>query len=128
MAARKPWTPQEEEQFAKLCSIFCTKKEICSIMGIPDHRTLDKRISESFPDMPTWNEAFDYFSGQGKASLRRRQFELAMQGDRTMLIFLGKNYLGQSDQGAVQEEQPRLKNTKMAAFTSSAKFAKAVNG
>lgn len=104
----KTWTPEEAEQFKKLCGIFCTKKEICSIMGISDHRTLDSRIKESFPETPTWEEAFDLFSGHGRASLRRKQFELAMNGDKTMLIFLGKNYLAQSDNG-LRDEQPKPK-------------------
>jgi hypothetical protein len=34
---------------------------------------------------------------QLKQSLRRRQIEVAMSGNPTMLIFLGKNLLGQSD-------------------------------
>lgn len=33
-----------------------------------------------------------------KQSLRRKQLEVAMSGNPTMLIFLGKNLLGQSDQ------------------------------
>lgn len=123
-----PWTEVEVEQFKKLCGIFCTKKEVCSIMGIPDHRTLDARIAEAFPESPTWEEAFDRFSGTGRASLRRKQFELAMNGDKTMLIFLGKNYLGQSDYAQPQESEIKKPRAKMAAFTSSAKFAKAVNG
>jgi hypothetical protein len=32
-----------------------------------------------------------------KASLRRKQFELAQAGNVTMLIWLGKNLLGQKD-------------------------------
>ena len=31
------------------------------------------------------------------SSLRRKQFEMAMKGDRTMLVWLGKNLLGQKD-------------------------------
>lgn len=34
---------------------------------------------------------------KGNASLRAKQYELAMSGDRTMLIWQGKNRLGQSD-------------------------------
>lgn len=34
---------------------------------------------------------------QRNASLRRKQFEMAMAGSIPMLIFLGKNYLKQSD-------------------------------
>lgn len=34
----------------------------------------------------------------GKASLRGKQFAVAMTGNPTMLIWLGKNMLGQKDQ------------------------------
>ena len=123
---RKTWTESDIEQFVKLCGIMCTKSEVCSVMGI-DPKTLDKLIAENFESTPTWSEAFELYSATGKASLRRAQFQLALDGDKTMLIFLGKNYLGQSDQGARSEEQQKPQK-KMAAFTSSAKFAKAVNG
>lgn len=122
----KIWTPEESEQFKKLCGIFCTKKEICSIMGIPDHRTLDNRIKETFPDTPTWGEAFEHYSGAGRASLRRRQFEAAMDGSVPMLIFLGKNYLGQSDAGAKVEE-PRQTASKLSVMVNASKFSKAAN-
>lgn len=121
------WTDRDVDQFEKLCGIFCTKKEVCSIMGIADHRTLDRLIAKHLPDTPTWDEAFALYSGTGRASLRRRQFEAAMDGSVPMLIFLGKNYLGQSDQGARQEE-PKEKGGKLAVMVNGSKFAKAVNG
>ena len=34
---------------------------------------------------------------KGKISLRRQQMKLVEQGSSSMAIFLGKNYLGQSD-------------------------------
>lgn len=123
---RKTWTAKEREKFEKLCGIFCTKEEVCAILEL-DPKTLDKLIADDYPDSPTWKEAFDKFSAVGRVSLRRKQYETAIGGDRTMQIFLGKNYLGQSDQGAKPVEQTKPQK-KMAAFTSSAKFAKAING
>lgn len=120
------WTAYEVEQFQKLCGIFCTKAEICSIMGIADHRTLDRLIADNMPETPTWGEAFERYSGTGRASLRRRQFEAAMDGNTTMLIFLGKNYLGQSDMGAKAEE-PKADNGRLAVMINGSKFAKAAN-
>jgi hypothetical protein len=38
---------------------------------------------------------------QRNSSLRRKQFEVAMKGDRTMLIWLGKQYLEQRDKHEV---------------------------
>jgi len=123
----KTWTARDVDQFEKLCAIFCTKKEVCAIMGIADHRTLDRLIAKHLPDTPTWDEAFALYSGTGRASLRRRQFEAAMDGSVPMLIFLGKNYLGQSDQGARQEE-PKKDGSKLAVMINASKFAKAANG
>ena len=37
-----------------------------------------------------------------KSNLRRRQYQLAMEGNPAMLIFLGKNDLGQSDKHEVE--------------------------
>ena len=39
-----------------------------------------------------------------KASLKRKQFEVAMKGHVTMLIWLGKQYLGQSDKQETKHE------------------------
>ena len=111
---KRVWTDAEAEQFKTLCGIFCTKKEVCAVMGISDHRTLDTRIADAFPNTPTWEEAFELYSGKGRASLRRKQYELALNGDRTMLIFLGKNYLSQSDnglRGEQEQEKPRAEVT-----------------
>ena len=35
--------------------------------------------------------------GMGKSSLRRAQFKYALRGSHSLLIFLGKNLLGQKD-------------------------------
>lgn len=46
---------------------------------------------------PGVRDVFEDGKANGRISLRRKQFELAMKGDRTMLVWLGKNMLGQSD-------------------------------
>ena len=47
---------------------------------------------------PEYQELVDQQRNLGKAALRRMQFKKAMvDEDKTMLIFLGKQYLGQSD-------------------------------
>ena len=49
---------------------------------------------------------FTAYSQQKRASgdelLRMKQFDMAMKGDTTMAIFLGKNRLGQSDKQAIE--------------------------
>jgi len=43
-----------------------------------------------------------------KQRLRKKQLEVAMNGDRTLLIWLGKNMLGQSDQPVAEESNQVL--------------------
>ena len=45
---------------------------------------------------------------QGKKSLRQAQMEKALAGDVRMLIFLGKQYLGQTDSGDQGEDNAPL--------------------
>jgi AraC-like DNA-binding protein len=72
---------------AKLASVGCTVGEIASVLGC-NRSTLQRRFAAAI------EKGFE----EGNASLRKKQFELAMTGDRTMLVWLGKQRLGQSDQ------------------------------
>jgi hypothetical protein len=81
------------EQVQKLAAIGCTDKEIAEIVGC-SHDTLTRR----FKDMLIAGRA------TGKASLRRKQWEVALSGNVTMLIWLGKQQLGQTDKQEVKSE------------------------
>ena len=52
--------------------------------------------------------SFSEYSAQkkseGKEILRAKQFELAMSGDKTMCIWLGKQYLGQKDKSEIDSD------------------------
>lgn len=79
----------------KLCHIQCTIEEIAGFLEM-DKKTLQARCQEehnlTFAD---WAE--EHY-GKGKASLRRAQWDKAINGkDKGMMIFLGKNILGQQD-------------------------------
>lgn len=76
----------DEALLEKLASIQCTNDEICSILKI-DERTLQRRYSHLI------KQGRD----QGKMSLRRLQWEAAKKGNTAILIWLGKQYLGQKD-------------------------------
>lgn len=105
---KKTWNEEDIKLFKTMCQVFCTEQEICSVMGLND-KTLVRLINENLYEDITgkkqakdcepvgFADAFDKYSAQGKSSLRRQQFKLANAGDRTMLIWLGKQYLGQSD-------------------------------
>ena len=47
-----------------------------------------------------------YLDCQGKIELRKKQWEIAMDGNVKMLIWLGKQYLGQSESPEVKWENP----------------------
>lgn len=89
----------------KLCAIQCTGEEIASVLNI-DYDTLNRRIKQD-TDM-SFTEYFIKKAGNGKASLRRRQFELAANGNVTMLVWLGKQYLGQSDKSDIMIDEDRV--------------------
>ena len=46
---------------------------------------------------PRLDQAYQKGLARMRRSLRAKQYEIAMAGDRTMLIWLGKNELGQTD-------------------------------
>lgn len=114
----KTWDDADVRQFKQLCAIFCTMAEICQVMDV-DPKTLRKLIRQNLADdiprenmrrAPTFEEAWNYYSAQGRASIRRKQFELAMEGDRTMLIWLGKQHLKQVDNPAKRDATPSTRN------------------
>ena len=71
-----------------LARVFCTQQEIATILGV-GLRTL--QYDEEF--MRVYKEAHE----NAKSSLRRFQFKSAQEGNVTMQIWLGKQYLGQQD-------------------------------
>lgn len=78
----------------KLAGIHCTHEEIASFLEISVdtlHRAAKRDLELSFA------EYYEEKKRLGAISLRRKQYELAMSGDRTLLIWLGKQLLKQSD-------------------------------
>ena len=93
----KTGRPKIEIDFAevdKLCQIQCTGEEIASFFEI-SYDTLERRCKEQFK--VSFAEYIKEKSSKGKSSLRRLQWKAAMNGNVTMLIWLGKQYLGQAD-------------------------------
>ena len=87
---------------AKLAGIMCTDEEIAAMMS-------DQYVSVSVDTLTnenngaTFAECKEKGQAQGKASLRRNQFKLA-ENNASMAIFLGKNWLGQTDKQEVKTE------------------------
>lgn len=81
--------------------IQCTGEECASVLNI-DYDTLNARIKEKYGY--GFSDYFRKKSGKGKASLRRRQFEMA-KNNPTMAIWLGKNMLGQVDTPLIDQSK-----------------------
>lgn len=88
---RKP-ADIDGEQVRKLAAMGCTYREIGAWFGV-DEKTIRNRFSAEK----------EQGEENGKLSLRRRQWKRAMEGSDTMLIHLGKQYLGQSDKAEVKQ-------------------------
>lgn len=82
------------ENIKKLCRLHCTAEEIAGYFEISID-TLARTIQDfGYNNFP---EFFSRFSSGGKISLRRKQYEVAMQGNTTMLSKLGDAWLGQNE-------------------------------
>lgn len=82
-----------KKQIEELARILCTDVEIASIMGV----SVD--TLQSNDNINTFAECKEKGREKGKASIRRKQYELAMNGSGHygMLVWLGKQYLGQRE-------------------------------
>lgn len=89
----RPRIKIDEEDFKKLCELQCTLAEIASFFncsGDTIERWCKRELKVGFA------EAFKNYSAGGKISLRRWQFRMA-ETNCTMAIWLGKQWLGQTD-------------------------------
>lgn len=92
---RKPEPPKigrppldiDPAQVEQLAMIDCSYAEMAAVLGC-DASTLTRRFAQV---IEKGREA-------GKSSLKRAQFKAAINGNPTMLIWLGKQRLGQADQ------------------------------
>lgn len=100
----------------KLCALQATGEEIASFFDM-DYDTLNA-ICKREKDC-SFSEYFAQKRGQGKISLRRAQFQNALNGNATMQIWLGKTWLGQQD-------SMQIDNTSSDGSMSQAAMSKAV--
>ena len=99
-----PGRPQAEIDLAKLEAlgeIQCTLDEASAVLGV-GHATLERRLASD----PAVAGAYERGKAKGRASLRRLQYQGAVAGNPTMLIWLGKQLLGQRDTLDVRADEP----------------------
>ena len=79
-------------QITALAQIQCTDYELALVIGVSE-RTIERRKKSD----EKFLEAYEKGRAEGRTSLRKWQFEAAKNRNITMLIWLGKQYLGQTD-------------------------------
>lgn len=98
--AGRPKTQIDWDEFDKLCQLQCTQKEIASWFNCTDDTIQNRCKAEKGVD---FSEYYAQKAEGGKISLRRIQFQLAHK-NVAMAIWLGKQWLGQSEKQHVVNE------------------------
>lgn len=122
----RPRKEIDKKAFVDLVGLGCTQDEICWYFRDESGKNLSedtltrwckREFGQTFAEYAKKNRLAPL-----KIQLRKNQFELAKKS-ATMAIFLGKNYLGQTDNYVVKDEGNNEKfNALMDAIT------KATNG
>jgi hypothetical protein len=84
----------KSEVFEALCRAQCTLGEIAEYMGMSED-SIESKCFDAYGK--GFSDIFKQKRRGGYASLRRRQYEVALKGNPAMLIWLGKQWLKQSD-------------------------------
>jgi len=112
----RPPKPIDWEQFDKLCKIQCSLREIAAWFECSED-TIERRCESeknmSFADYANEKRAL------GKVTLKRRQYEVAMEGNIPMLIWLGKNWLEQYDKQDIEIKETITIQTKLEAIRNT---------
>jgi hypothetical protein len=100
----RPETQIDWEILDKLCQLQCTQKEIAYFFDCTDDTIQNLCIKHK-------NKGFSEYYAQkavvGKIAVRRKQLQIAETGNTTMLIWLGQNWLGQSNRETVTNDSEK---------------------
>lgn len=89
----RPTIEIKEEHFENLCNLQCTLDEIAGFFKCSSD-TIERWCKRTYGD--GFADVYKKYSQNGKISLRRYQYKLA-EKHPAMAIFLGKQWLGQTD-------------------------------
>lgn len=88
---KKILTEDAVKLIENMARIMCTEEEIAECLNT----TVDTLLSEDNKEV--FRSAIKRGNSNGKQSLRREQWKLAQKGNATMLVWLGKQWLNQTD-------------------------------
>jgi hypothetical protein len=113
-------TPDEEtfKQINGLSRIQCTQREAAAVLGVHAD-TLRAFLHSHEKAMEAWEDGAE----TGKASLRRNQYKMSVTNP-TMAIWLGKNWLAQTDRlehgHTIRRELVQMTDEELIALASTA--------
>jgi|DEB0MinimDraft_10_1074344.scaffolds.fasta_scaffold03345_2 hypothetical protein len=87
----------DKDMVYRMACLMCSYDEIGGVFGVTGTAIQKK-----------YKKIVELGRAAGKKSLRKAQWEKALAGDTRLLMFLGKNYLGQSDNGEQTEDNKPL--------------------
>jgi IS30 family transposase len=96
----RPEVEIDLQKLKLLSQLGCTNFEIAASLGVSERTINTRRRNEEF------REVMDRAEAIGNVSLRRKQMTMALGGDRTMLIWLGKQRLQQKDKIETSSKDP----------------------
>lgn len=94
----RPKRVVDASRIDELASIGMKTTDISVLTGIPE-TTLTRRFGALFAKR----------RAEKRTELIQKQWDVALAGDRTMMIWLGKNYAGQTDKADVTSAGEALK-------------------
>jgi len=92
---KNEYTEGQKRQVASVARLQCSVEEIAVVTGIP-HTSLERHFGDVIKEAKE----------KGCESLRRAQFMTALKGNPAMLIWLGKQWLGQKDKQDLELSGP----------------------
>lgn len=95
---KKNLTKEQWSSIDYMCMIHCTGEEIAGVLHV-DYDTLNRNCREQ--KGVNISDYIKEHQNGGKMSLRRAQWKAAESGNVSMLIWLGKQWLGQTDKQEV---------------------------
>lgn len=104
----------DKEELRDLMKFYPTTKEVCDWFDVKHELTIVRFIKKHFHC--NFDELRDKSFIRTKVAIKRAQLKKALAGDNTMLIWVGKQYLGQTDK-MDQKNEISSKNESQVVIT-----------
>lgn len=95
-------------ELEKLAMVYSTQADMAAYFGCTQ-RTIENRVADKDTRYAmadgaelTFSEIIERGKSKGRVSLRQAQFKLALDGNATMQIWMGKQLLGQTDEQTIK--------------------------